>query len=121
MDLSLIHISEPRILIRVVEWTESGIKYEADQRHADIIVHKLGYEENSNGVVTPGERREAREYNEEEEMPRAEATMYRALVARANYLAQDRSDIAFAVKELCAECRPLKWATGRPSRGLEDT
>ena len=26
--------------------------------------------------------------------------MYRALVARANYLAQDRSDIGFAVKEL---------------------
>ena len=26
--------------------------------------------------------------------------MYKALVARANYLAQDRSDIVFAVKEL---------------------
>ena len=30
-----------------------------------------------------------------------EATMYRAHVARANYLSQDRSDIQFAVKELC--------------------
>ena len=29
------------------------------------------------------------------------ATVYRALVARGNYLAQDRSDIGFAVKELC--------------------
>ena len=27
--------------------------------------------------------------------------MYRALVARANYLANDRSDIGFEVKELC--------------------
>ena len=27
--------------------------------------------------------------------------MYRALVARANYMAQDRADIGFAVKELC--------------------
>ena len=32
-----------RILNRVVEWTESGIKYEADQRHADLIVAKLGF------------------------------------------------------------------------------
>ena len=30
-----------------------------------------------------------------------DATAYRALVARANYLSQDRGDIAFAVKELC--------------------
>ena len=27
--------------------------------------------------------------------------MYRALVARANYLAQDRVDIGYPVKELC--------------------
>ena len=30
-----------------------------------------------------------------------QASMYRALSARANYLSQDRSDIRFAVKELC--------------------
>ena len=29
------------------------------------------------------------------------ATLYRAVVARANYLSQDRSDIRYAVKELC--------------------
>jgi hypothetical protein len=32
-----------------------------------------------------------------------EATLYRALSARANYLAQDRPDIAFSTKELCRE------------------
>ena len=32
-----------------------------------------------------------------------EATAFRALSARANYLAQDRPDIAFATKELCRE------------------
>ena len=32
-----------------------------------------------------------------------EATSFRALSARANYLAQDRPDIAFATKELCRE------------------
>ena len=37
-----------RILNRVVEWTEEGISYEADQRHAEIIMAGLGLEENSN-------------------------------------------------------------------------
>ena len=31
-----------RILNRVVQWDDSGIKYEADQRHAEIIVKRLG-------------------------------------------------------------------------------
>ena len=32
-----------------------------------------------------------------------DATTYRALSARANFLAQDRADIGFATKELCKE------------------
>ena len=34
-----------RILNRVVEWSEEGIRYEADQRHAEIIVKHLGEQE----------------------------------------------------------------------------
>ena len=45
-----------RILHRVVEWTESGITYEPDQRHAEIIVRDLGLLGNSKAVVTPGEK-----------------------------------------------------------------
>jgi hypothetical protein len=37
----------------------------------------------------------------EEELSKEDASLYRAIVARANYLAQDRADIGFAVKELC--------------------
>ena len=44
-----------------------------------------------------------------EELSPAEATSFRALAARANYLAQDRPDIAFAAKELCREfAKPSK-------------
>ena len=89
-----------RILNRVVQWTEGGIEYEADQRHAEIIVNKLGLDVNSKGVSTPGCKREW-DPAEENELDPKDATMYRALVARANYLAQDRSDVSFAVKELC--------------------
>lgn len=45
-----------RILNRIVEWTEEGIVYESDQRHADIIVRYLNLSQ-ANGVVTPGEKR----------------------------------------------------------------
>jgi hypothetical protein len=34
-----------RVLNRIVEWTEGGITYEADQRHAEIIVRDLGLKE----------------------------------------------------------------------------
>ena len=63
---------------------------------------RLGLTGESNSVVTPGEKREVKEEEgEEQELRGADATLFRALVARANYLAQDRTDIAFAVKELC--------------------
>ena len=44
-----------------------------------------------------------------EELEGAEASKYRALAARANYLAQDRPDIQFATKEICrGMCTPTK-------------
>ena len=54
----------------------------------------------SKGVSTPGCKREW-DPSEENELDPRDATIYRALVARGNYLSQDRSDIQFAVKELC--------------------
>ena len=52
----------------------------------------------SRGAVTPFEKTLG-----EENDPFAsssEATMYRGIVARGNYLAQDRTDLGYAVKEL---------------------
>lgn len=90
-----------RILNRVVEWDEDGIKYEPDQRHAEITVKMLGLkEEKTKGVGTPGIRVKRKEGSEDRKLKSEQGTMYRALVARGNYLAQDRTDIQFAVKEL---------------------
>ena len=75
------------------------ITYEADQRHAEIIVNQLGLENSVKTLTTPG-RREGTE-GDEMELTGEEVTKYRAMTARANYLAQDRSDIQFSVKELC--------------------
>ena len=46
-----------RILNRVITWTEEGITYEADQRHAEIIIRNMRLEQdNAKSVVTPGEK-----------------------------------------------------------------
>jgi hypothetical protein len=57
--------------------------------------------EKAKTVGTPGVRIKAEDLVKEEMLGKEEATMYRACVARANYLGQDRSDIQYAVKELC--------------------
>ena len=87
-----------RILNRIVTWTEEGIRYEADQRHVEIIIRQLGLKDNSNGLSTPGNKIDAQEG--QQALSNREASQYRGLVARANYFSQDRTDIQFAVKEL---------------------
>jgi hypothetical protein len=42
-----------------------------------------------------------REEDNEDPLSDADSTKYRGLAARANFLAQDKPDIAYAVKELC--------------------
>ena len=91
-------VKEIRLLNRIVRWTDQGIKYEADLRHVETVVDKLvGL--NCKPVSTPG----TSEYQEHENtyLEAKQATEYRALAARCNFLAQDRPDLQFAVKEVC--------------------
>lgn len=56
----------------------------------------------ANSVVTPGE--ETKSWMEDEdakELDELQSREYRALAARANYLALDRADLQYSVKELC--------------------
>ena len=50
--------------------------------------------------MSPGSKAEG-EAKEGKPVEGAEATRFRALAARANYLAQDRCDISYAAKEIC--------------------
>ncbi len=113
------HKRQLRVLNRIIEWKGHGITYEADQRHAEIVIRELGLEQ-AKAVATPGTRDDAShgssmnpddvedrfkgEYqvDTDEDVPleRHEATKYRALSARLNYLAQDRPDLLYAVKEV---------------------
>ena len=81
---------------------DGGWQYEADQRHAQLIIDGL-HMRHANGVKTPGEDARKCDLEEENGAPLVgpETTLFRALAARANYLAQGRSDIQFAAKEIC--------------------
>ena len=60
-------ITSVRILNRRITWTDQGIKYESDQRHAEIIIIKqMGLMPNAKGVLTPGLRRKKEEIDETE-------------------------------------------------------
>ena len=86
------------ILNRTVTWDKGGITYKADPRHVEIVVKELGLQD-SKAVRTPYNH-ESQE-DDDEELDDSQALRYRACVARLNYLAQDRSDIQYPVKELC--------------------
>ncbi len=93
--------TEGRILNRIVRCTDEGWEYEADQRHAEYIVKALNLQD-AKPVSTAGE--EEKLWKQEEEavkLDNGKSTEYRALAARANYLAADRMDIQYAVKEVC--------------------
>ena len=83
-----------KILNRIVEWTPEGIYYEGDQRHVEICMAELGIDQESRSVTTPYDKSDKLS-GEEEYLDSSTATRYRGMVARMNFLAQDRSDIIF--------------------------
>ncbi len=90
---------EIRVLNRVLRWTTHGIKYEADPRHAEILARDVGA--TGPAVRTPGTKGSKDEKVEEEALDDAATRWFRSGAARANYLAMDRPELAFATKELC--------------------
>ena len=97
-----------RILNRIIEWTREGLWYEADQRHAEIIVKEMGLEEGKVKSEVPGDKLPVQE-EDDDALPDGQTKAHQALTARANYLAQDRSDIQFSVKELARDMsKPTK-------------
>ena len=78
--------------------------YEPDPKHAEILCEEMGLKEDSKGLGAPVAREDAAATGTEEEpLGPEETTRFRALAARANYIALDRADVQFAAKELCRE------------------
>ena len=95
--------AEANILNQIIRATENGCELEADPRHAEFIIEELGLQ-NAKGVATPGEDNGHDEKGENgAELDQWMTQRFRSLTARANYLAADRPDIRFAVKEMCSD------------------
>ena len=48
----------------MLSWTQNGIEYEADQRHADLVVSELGLGD-AKGVTTPGTNEDSKKMLED--------------------------------------------------------
>ena len=88
---------------RALRITDLGWEMEADPRHGELIVEQLGLSD-SKPAATPGtDGKEEEDLDGDVELIGEEATNFRAVAARGNYLAMDRPDIQFAIKEICRE------------------
>ena len=77
-----------------------GVEYEADPRQVEKLLSEIELE-GANGAATPGQKILQHQAGGETGLPETEFTRFRALAARANYLAAGRIDILFAAKEVC--------------------
>ena len=67
----------------MITWEQSGIGYEADPRHVEIIIKDLGLEA-SDSVSTPGASTEGRTKDDHTiPLEGKEESQYKTLVARA--------------------------------------
>ena len=90
---------EGMILNRIVRWTVDGLEWEADPRQSEKLVAECGLD-GAKSVATPGVRMSSSEALAEKPLEKRLHTPFRGAAARANYLAQDRPDIAETVKSL---------------------
>ena len=87
-----------RILNRCLEWRTDGLYYEPDARHAEIIIEQMVVEKNM-PVVTPGIKTTLIDEDDDPVLKPEFATKFKQIIARANFLAQDRMVLQYYVKE----------------------
>ncbi len=109
-----------RILNRTATVANGGLEYEADQRHAEILVKDMGIDEGSRGVTAPGSNSEVGQDVKGDESE----SKFRAIAARGNCLGQDRMDTQYAAKEISrftSKPKEQDWrAAKRLARYLKD-
>ena len=104
------------MLNRLVRKTKEGCGVEADQRHCELVIEQMDVAK-ERVLSTPGSDEAENEKEEGEELQGGQVRQYRATSARLNYLAQDRGDITYPVKEACREiARPTAGSWKRLTR-----
>ena len=109
--------NEIKILNRSIRWCGDKLEYEADSRHAEVIIEECEVQ-CWRAAKTPGVQEAAVDESEKGgiEMHDHGKTRFRGVAARINYLAMDGSDLQFAAKELCrkmAKHEPKDWDKAR--------
>ena len=90
---------EGQVLNRIIRCTDSGWDTEAGPRHAELVVEQLGLTDEKGGT-TPGISGTEEEDNEDDvPLEGEDITRYRGVIARCNYMAAERPDCIFAIKE----------------------
>ena len=93
---------EATVLNRVVRWTSNGLEYEADPRQCEKLLRDLKLDGGDvKSVGTPGVKPTRDQLDGDAPLHLTKWTPYRAVVARANYLAADRPELQFSAKEVC--------------------
>ena len=94
-------LKEITLLNRVITWSDDNTDIEADPRHAELVITELGLCDDSKVSTTPGCKMKD---DKEPYMPdKVMTTKYRYITARLNYMASDRADLQYSVKELCRD------------------
>ena len=94
-------IAEIIALNRILRWRRINgfdqIEIEGDPRHAALIISHLGLQQNSNGLKIPSIKQDL---SGGQALTAEQHTLYRSVVTRAAFLAEDRPDLKFPTKEL---------------------
>ena len=91
---------EIQILNRTLRWTKECDTHEADQRLAEIVIKEMNTKK-ANAVSTPTVPEPSEEANSRlrsADMTKDEASRFRELFARVNYVSLDQPDLQFAAK-----------------------
>ena len=89
------HQQEVKLLNIIIGWDEArGLIFETDPRHASIIIEQMKLTE-AKTVSTPGIKDEGMTSSDcDEPLDENQASQYRAITARCNYITLDRPDLA---------------------------
>ena len=104
------------ILGRAIEWRADDLWWEADPRHVEKFLEVCGMTSGNPSVWLGVKLLE--EEGDDQPLVGEELARYRSVAATANFIAQDRPDVKFAVKELCREMAKQTFASWRKMKKL---
>ena len=91
------------MLNRILRIVEDGVEYEADQRHAELVIKQMALE-TTNPVLTPvDEEIETKLMDDQgrdmqDVCDKEHSALYRSVAAKLNYLSPDRPDCQYGIK-----------------------